>query len=363
MNKAITIIVLLFCIGAQHFLMAIEVKPLKKFTLSDKDGIIERGYSFIVTEDDRVLVSDMKAGNIKIYDKNGNRTNVFGRKGIGPNEFIRPLMSTYRKPYAAFMDYGRDMIFIYKRKGQDNLEFVQKIFSQYLGYSFLFLDDDTFLIAGDKRSDKNRRYSLYSYNFKNDKCKLILPSEVAYFCSSREVFEKDNDERLSFIGYFLFIDASEDYIYLVWKGNYEVIRINRKSMEVSRFGKKSPKYVKPYYTTEAVKAFRQKNHRLLYKLDRPMSFTHKIFVTKNRNVGVVYTGPYNDNGSLPVMLQLYSANGKYLKEVQLINAKASHHYEVYFYFKKSNNRFYIMDTETSKTFDQTYKIHEFQVEE
>ncbi len=63
------------------------------------------------------------------------------------------------------------------------------------------------------------------------------------------------------------------------------------------------------------------------------------------------------------MLQLYTADGEFIKEVGLLNSKAANHYETYFYFKKFDNRFYIMDTETSKEFDQTYRIHEYQVEE
>ncbi|NIQ50451.1 MAG: hypothetical protein GTN87_07675, partial [Hydrotalea flava] len=239
MNKTKTILLLflLFCIGAPSLLMPIEIKPLRKIALSEEDGIIiERGYSFIVTGDDRILVVDSKAANIKFFNMTGKRVSIFGRKGVGPDEFLKPLFSTYRKPFVAFMDYGRDMIFIYKRSSKDSLEFVQKFLSLNLGYDFCFIDDENLLVAGDKRDKNNRRYSLYRYNFKEDKYDFILPSEIAYGCSSIKEFEKDNNERLAYIGYFLFFDVSGDNIYLVWKGSYEVIRINSKTREIKRFG-------------------------------------------------------------------------------------------------------------------------------
>jgi hypothetical protein len=344
--------------------MPIEIKPLRKITLSEEDDIIiERGHSFIVTGDDRILVADSKAANIKFFNMTGKRVSIFGRKGVGPDEFLKPLYSAYRKPFVAFMDSGRDMIFIYKRSGKDSLEFVQKFLSLNLGYDFCFIDDENFLVAGDKRDKNNRIYSLYRYNFKEDKYDFILPSEIAYGCSSLKEFKKDKSKRIAYIGYFLFFDVSGDNIYLVWKGGFEVTRINSKTREITRFGKKTINYVKPYYTPEIVKAFHQRQHRVIYKLIRTMSMVRDIFVTKANNIGVVYAGPFNKDGDLPIMLQLYTADGKFIKEVGLLNAKASHHYETYFYFKKFDNRFYIMDTETTKEFDQTYKIHEYQVEE
>jgi hypothetical protein len=281
---------------------------------------------------------------------------------MGPDEFVRPRRCAYLEPLVSFMDYGRSMIFIYKRSGLDSFEFIQKFLNLNLGYDFCFLDDQNLMIAGDKYDENRRLYSLYKYNFKKDKYDFILPSDVAYGYTSIKQFMKDNDEKISYIGAFQFFDVSDDSIFFVWTGDIKVIKIDRKTRKLTYFGKKTENFIKPTDTPKIRNAFRQKNHRLIYKLRRGMSYVRSVFVSNNSHVGVVYVGPFKDN-ILKVFLLLYTTGGEFLKEVELLNAKASHHYEIYFYFSKNNNHFYILDTETSKDFNQSYKIHEFSIEE
>jgi len=82
MNKII-ITILLFSCFFPSWLESVEVKTLRKISLSqDNDILIERANSFIVTVDKRILVVDSKAANIKIFDMTGKRVKVFGRKKL-----------------------------------------------------------------------------------------------------------------------------------------------------------------------------------------------------------------------------------------------------------------------------------------
>lgn len=362
MNKMIITIFLLSCFFPL-WLESVEIKAIRKITLSqDNDIFIEKANSFIVTVDKRVLVIDSKAANIKIFDMTGKRVNVFGRKGMGPDEFVRPRWSTYLEPFVSIMDYGRNMIFIYKRSGLNSFEFIHKFLNLNLGYDFCFLDDQNLLIAGDKRDNNRTLYSLYKYNFKKDKYNLILPSHVAFGYTSIKQFMKDNNEKISYIGAFQFFDVSDDSIFFVWTGDIKIIKIDMKTRKLTYFGNKTENFIKPTFTPAIERAFRQKDHRLIYKLRRQMSYVRNVFVSNNSHVGVVYVGPFKDN-LLKVFLLIYTTGGEFLKEVKLLNAKASNHYEIYFYFSKNDNRFYILDTETTKEFDQLYKIHEYRIEE
>lgn len=365
MNKIVKLLALMLSLLSYSWLTAVEVKPLKEFTLSqNEDIIIEKPGSFIVTEDNRIVVNDGKAGNIKIFDMQGKRIDIFGRKGMGPHEFVRPWGCAYKDPFIAFVDYGRKTIFLYKYSKETGFEFIQKFLCLYLGYDFHLIDDQNILIAGEKFDENQRLYSLYQYNFKEDKYDFILPSETAYGYTSIKKFMKDNDEKLAFIGSFLYFDFSDDSIYLIWKGNLNVIKIDRKTGKVvKRFGMKTENYVQPYYTPEIKKAFRRKDHRLLYKLDRPMSMVKDILVSKGNKVGVIYVGPFNSDDQLEAKLQFYTDEGIFLKEIKVLTAGASHPYEIYFYFRKSDNRLFILDTETSKEFNQSFKIYEYGVNE
>jgi len=66
---------------------------------------------------------------------------------------------------------------------------------------------------------------------------------------------------------------------------------------------------------------------------------------------------------MQVMLQLYSNNGEFIEEFELMYSKANLSNELFSYFNKDKNLLYIMDTETSETFDQFHKIHEYRIEE
>ena len=362
MNKMTIIISLLSCFFPL-LLESVEIKALRKISLSqDNDILIERANSFIVTVDKRILVVDSKAANIKIFDMTGKRVKVFGKKGMGPDEFVRPRESTYLEPFVSIMDYGRNMIFIYKRKGLDSLEFIHKFLNLNLGYDFCFLDDQNLLIAGDKRDNNRRLYCLYKYNFRKDQYDFILPSNVAYGYTSIKQFMKDWYDNLPHIGTYQFFDVSDDSIFFVWTGDIKIIKIDRKTRKLTYFGNKTENFIKPTSTPAIEKAFKQRDHRQIYVLRRQMSYIRHVFVSNNRYVGVVYVGPFKDD-LLKVFLLLYTTGGDFIKEVELLNAKASHHYEIYFYFSKNDNLFYILDTETSKDFNQFYKIYEFGIED
>ncbi|HLP48529.1 MAG TPA: 6-bladed beta-propeller, partial [Candidatus Kapabacteria bacterium] len=113
--KKIILIVFLF-LYLLSSLSAIEIKLSRKFTLAqDEENFIIRPGSFFVTEDEMIFVIDSRSSNIKIFDTDGKLASVFGRKGLGPNEFITPFYSAYQKPFLALVDFGRRRHFIYKR--------------------------------------------------------------------------------------------------------------------------------------------------------------------------------------------------------------------------------------------------------
>ena len=43
-----------------------------------------------VNEKERIFTLDFKAGDVKVFDKNGNFVKTFGKRGQGPGEFSRP---------------------------------------------------------------------------------------------------------------------------------------------------------------------------------------------------------------------------------------------------------------------------------
>jgi len=359
MKRTFYSLVLLFYLVLS--LAAIEIGPLREITLSQTDEtFIQKAGSFIVTEDEMLLVFDTKAGHIKIFDLSGKLVKIFGRKGMGPNEFVTPFSSAYKSPYFIFADFGRRSFFIYKTTGA-NFDFVKSFLNLRMANDFQFIDDKKLLVSGYKVDKDRQEYNLYEYDFETDQNEFILPVEISYGFKSLKRFKKVYDEEIAYIGATQYCDFMGNSIYLAWEGDINIIKINRKNRATFSFGKKTANYVKPYLTPEIRKAYDQRNDRLIYKLINRMSFVMDIFVLKSGKIGLVYVGPLEKNKRLNVMLQIYEPNGQFIKEFEVLNSRGDYHSDLGFYFSKDKNLFYIMDRETSETFDQFYKVHEYRV--
>ncbi len=341
---------------------AVEVKPVRQFKLQQKgDDFIRKPGSFIVTPENTILVFDSKGSNIKVFNNDGQLKKIFGRKGLGPNEFVKPYFSAYREPFFAVSDYGLRRYLIYKRTSEDNFEFVRKPLLLEMPDDFHFLDNDTFLACAYKTANDGKSYNLLTYNTKSNKYRYLLPTEVSYGFSSRGKFEKEYAERLAYIGLPQFCDFSPDSFYFVWTCDINIFKINRKTGKIKYFGQKSRNFVPPYLTPEMRRAYDRRDNKLIYKLRLKMSYIRDIFVLDSGLVGIMYVGPLKKNNGLNVTLQMYSPDGDFLGEFEVLNAKASHHYDIYFYVDKAKNQLYILDGETSEDFEQYYRVHQYTI--
>jgi len=359
MNKSPFFILILFFLLPT---VLAEVKPLKEITLATNDEVfISRPGSFIVTQDNIFFIFDSQASNIKIFDETGKLLKVFGRNGLGPDEFVKPFLSAYKEPYICIGDFGRKTFFLYKRLKGSNLQFVQKFHLIGMAYDFHFIDEQNLLVAGYKMSNNNKEYNLYEYNFHTLKFNLVLPIETAYGYASYNKYHKDFLEKLSYIGLFQYCDISKDSIYLVSTADIRIMKIDRKTKEITHFGHKSQNYIQPYLTSEIIRAYNQRKNFQLYKLKNKMSYIRDIFVTESGLIGIVYFGPIKENIGNPVVLQLYNSKGAFISENLMIYTLTGHHNELFSYYKKDNDHLYILETETSEGFDQFHKIYEFEL--
>jgi hypothetical protein len=361
MKRIVLLIAILFCLGS--YLRAMEIKPQQGIALDHENEVfIKRPGSFIVTDDDQFFIFDSKASNIKIYNTAGKLVRVFGRSGMGPDEFLKPYLSAYKEPFILIGDFGRNTLFIYKRVKRDNLIFFKRIFFLDMGGDIQFSDNNKILVSGYKRDKSGKAYQLYEYDFIKNNYDFILTSENAYGFDSYKKYRKEYLERLSYIGLFQYLDYSKEYIYLAWEGDIRINKVDRKSKNYITFGHRTKNFVKPYLTPEIKKAYDERKHLLIYQLNEPMSYVRDLFVLSSGKVGLVYFGPYNPKTGMAVWLQLYSANGEFLKEIKVMDARSPYHYDMFSYFRKEKNCLYILDAEITESFDQFHTIYSFRIE-
>jgi len=362
MKKILLVLILLF--GSFFMVSGNKIKPLRKISLtSNEETFIQLPGSFFVTTDDLFYVIDHKAANIKIYENSGKMVKIFGRKGVGPNEFVRPFLSAYREPFIAISDSGRKTFFIFKRTTNLGLEPVKNFLSLEMAYAIKFISDNKLLMAGYKIAKDGKEYNFYDYDFKNNEYTFLIPSDTSYNYSSNVAYRNALKEKLRYIGLFHTFDVSGDNIYFIWNGDLKITRFEREKKTYHSFGQKTANYIQPQVTPQLKKAYKERNHLLIWKLWTDMSFVKNIFILGSKKIGVLYFGPIKEGKGGVLMLQLYTENGDFLQEFEMMTAKASHHNELLTYFKEDKSLLYVLDTEISEASEQTHKIYEFKLEE
>lgn len=346
-------------------LASIDIKLIRKFTLEqDEKNFLIRPGSFLVTEDSMIFIIDCRAPNIKIFDNDGKLANVFGRKGLGPDEFIMPFYSAYQKPFIGIADFGRRRYFVYKRNGKSNMELKQTCLNQDMPTDIDFLNKGKFLVAGNKMDNNGKWQGLYIYDCDNNKCEFLLNHAKSYGYQSESDFQRDFYAELEYIGANQYIDWVGDTIYHTWTGDIKINKIDIKTKRITSFGKKTGNYVQPYSTPELIQAHLEKKRDYILSTRSKMTYVMDIFIINSKTVGLVYVGPLKKNNGLNVMLQFYTVAGEFIKEVEvLLNSKAGTSYELFFYFKKDANLYYVLETETSEEFDQVFNVYEYRITE
>ncbi len=363
MKKTVICVFLFFYL--LPLLSAIEIKLLRKFTLAqdEKNFLITPG-TFFVTEDSMIFVIDWRASDIKIFDTDGKLANVFGRKGLGPNEFVMPFHSAYQKPFLALGDRGRKRFFIYKRSGKSGLELVKCCLNQDRAEDMIFMNDGKLLIVGNKLDKNGKWQNLYIYDCDSNKSDFLLSHAITYGYQSESDFQKDFYEELQYLAGNQYIDLVGDTLYQNWTGNIKINKINIKSSEVTSFGKKTGNYIQPYVTTELKQGYLEKQPNVINKIMSKMSYVMDLFIINSKIVALAYVTPLKKNNGINVMMQFYKDSGEFIKEVELlVNAKAAILYDLRFYFKKDDNLYYVMETETSEEFDQVFNVYEYRIVE
>jgi hypothetical protein len=320
-------------------LYSIDINLIRKFTLEqdEKNFLIAPG-TFFVTEDSMIFVIDWKGSNIKIYDAEGKMANVFGRRGVGPDEFIMPFPSTYHKPFLAIGDRGRKRFFIYKRIGKSGLELAKCCLNQDRAEDMIFMNDGRLLIVGPKLDKNGKWQNLYIYDCASNKSDFLLSHAITYGYQSESDFQKDFFDDLQYLSGHQYLDLVGDTLYQNWSGNIKINKINIKSSQVTSFGKKTGNYIQPSVTPVLKRAYMEHQSKEIIGIMSKMSYVMDLFIINSKIVALGYVTPLKKNNGLNVMLQFYTVSGEFIKEVELLlNSQAPTLYDLRFYYKKDDN--------------------------
>lgn len=319
MQKLIGIILLSFL--SLH-LTGFQFKELRCVKLKeDKKSIFHSGGHFCVTGDELFFVIDQKAGDIKIFDKDGNLLRAWGRRGQGPNEFLNPTCIDYHeKDRLLVVDQGKRRIFLFKRKGRTELVVEKEFRIHSGGYDIAFShDQQAFLFSGYIIADNQEKFVVCSKNLGNGKSTYLLPIERGYGFDSYRDFEKAymNTTDIIAIGIRVYCDGNRQNIYSVWEGNLNVTALDRHTGKISSFSHGGSYYRRAIPSKKLRKAYNERNVKHIVSEMKKLCYVSGIFAT-DHFVGVVYiTGEIEGKAPRGTRVQFFSPRGKYIEDIEV----------------------------------------------
>ena len=301
--------------GSKEF----EIEKISEFQFSEEKELIAYPMSFCVTEDELFLVIDIKMGHIKLYDNRGKLIKILGKKGFGPTEFIKPGVSFYEEGIYGVLDFGSRRIHLYRRTSKKTHFKRFKTFFSYTSSSDLHMRGNKVFLAGYRAGENNESYEFISIDSETNQIDLLMPSFHKYgFSSFREYNAKIYSREIDLIGARALFDIAGDSAYYVWEGNLSIVRINLTTKQITRFGHKTPNYLRPVANKALENAYNSRyNNKMAYADSRKkMSLVHAILACPDY-VMVIYRGPIRKESLLPYTVQFYTLEGEFLNELRL----------------------------------------------
>lgn len=303
----------------------VNVEPAGKLEFSTDVEIPSTLWSFCITETGLVIIPDQEKGNIKIYEKSGNRlalAKIPDGGEFGKKDLSAPAFCFYNKNEGKFgvLDFGKKEVIVYDRIGKK--DFVRAYTAPCPGKGFdVQLSGNKLVISGYITSDENVPNELYYFNLE-DLPRESQPYEFStipptFLLNSEYKYNSTNTNNTDIftIGTKGWFDIQGDNIYYAWEGDLRIIEINIKTGEKSTFDdgrRERPHYIRPYISEDMRTARKNRDFNVLQKEKGRMSFVRNIFATSKYVLAIV-EGPVRGKDN-PYWMEFYTLDGKFIKE-------------------------------------------------
>ncbi len=338
---------------------ALEIKKIREIPIQQDEVILERVVDLAVTEDQYFLFPDMKAGNIKIFDKQGKLVKVWGRKGFGPGEFVKPSVCDYKAPHFLVMDRKRRSLMLFKRTKPLEFEKILERQTLKFGMDIILRGTDSVLIAGYKENPQREKFGLYKLNLRDGNVRYILPVHKGFGLNSQKEFERRYQNEIVPVGYHGFCDLHGGNIYYVWQASLTIIKISP-DKKLSRFGHRSDQYHLPV-STPAMQQYQKERSRKVLDERKQFSYVGGLIAAK-RFVGLLYANYKPELHAWQYILQLYKPDGSFFAEKVLKEAIFSSDSSIpSFCYDKRKNTLYFLSRFLTPQNEDVYKIIVFKI--
>ncbi len=354
-KKLVVIVNIFFSVS---YFFGQDIQLIDNIPIFQEECIIEGEDGIAVLSDGSIIVCDSRAGNFKIFDKNGRFLKIFGKRGDGPDEFSTPKLYDYSDSILLINDLIKNRIIIYQIN--DALEWKKK--DVFLATCVdAKIHSDGYLLSNPKTDKKGNWHYLYAVNPERTEYTYLLTMEdILNLPHDDSLFSNQNKlKELMNIGARVYCDYFGDSIFAVWEGQLSIIQVDMKTLKKTRYGQITPTYKIPVATQEIIRAKKDRNLKEYYNELNKYSMIRKIFVS-DKYIGIVYMNYNREIDMLNPVVQLYSLNGKYLIEKKLEEVTYPHRL-MSLYFDKNANNLYALSMKIDDQSESHYTLLKYEI--
>jgi hypothetical protein len=343
----------------------LTVKRIGEFYIKQNDkNFIQKPNAFFVDENEQFFIIDKGSFNIKVYNRKGVFIRSFGRKGVGPGEFLSPTLITGINNKIFIYDFKRKKLLYFIRE-RSNIYFKESSLFPYFISGIKAISDDKLLVSGVMYMIKNKKriyYSLAFYDIKQRKFRYIIPSCFLYGLKTNKEYSGFLMHKLLNISPAVVGDYNGNEFAQAPVTMFRIVFANMKGNIISRVEGKSSRFIKPEYNRKLEKLIMMRKLKEAANYLSEKSYIEKLFyIDKTKKVVVIFSSFNKKNISKDYFLYVYNKKRKLLYNVKLISGDKGKSLKSLFYYNAKNKILYVLETISSGFSDLKYKISKFKM--
>ncbi|MCJ7581756.1 MAG: 6-bladed beta-propeller [Candidatus Aminicenantes bacterium] len=255
-----------------------------------------------VTDDETLFALDYKAMDIKKFDKNGIFVKIFGKKGQGPGEFIRPFsLSVTGENEIIIYDLVSRRFSFYSKDGQ----FIKDLSAAEFSFTSPRVDSKGNILAIiAERNRENPVYDLKKYDSAlNYVCSYIsipIPDPLIY-----NIYRPSLQWTLN----------EEDKVIFGYPEKYEFHIFNPEGSEIMKIEKEfTPNDITQEHIDLAKKAAERFSGEM--KLEIPPHYPAYSYISVEEKDNVFVQTYYKENNVLESFYDVFNPDGKFICKIQ-----------------------------------------------
>ncbi len=360
MWKTYKFIFMIFVLSLQIFVVnlhSFNIKKIEMFYLKHNNNFILKPTALFVDRVEDIFLIDKGALDIKIYNKKGNFLKKFGRKGLGPGEFVSPSLITGRKNEIIVYDFRRrKLLHFVKEKG--SIHFVKNSSLPFFVSDMKIIDDNNLVISGVMYKIKDNKrvyYSLALYDLSKQKFNFLLPSRFLYESKTDKEYSKFLVNDLIKISPAILGDYFDGSFVQCPVVNLRLVVINKNNISIIKG--RSSKFIKPVFSTKLKKLIRMRKLKEAADYLYQKSYVNRIFFVEKNKIGVIFSFFNKRKDNKAYYLHVYDKRGALISETILVRSDRN----PLFYYKRKEKILYVLQSETYKFDDLKFKILKFKM--